>query len=395
MLKRRQLNLNMNKIEKLEFRRFSAKHHNATRNWLIPIIHCSNSELFGIGDASYLGEDERVIDEIKYLFETYYKDNDPLENETLWLNSYNNSMQRGGRISMTSISGLDIALWDLKGKLLNQPIYKLLGGSFRDKIMVYANGWYTNPGTPEQNSVEAKKVIDMGYKAIKFDPFGQKNFYKLSKEEFFLSESRIREVRKAVGQNIEILIEGHAKFNVMTAIKISEMAKKYDPLFFEEPVSEENISELVNLKKHTNISIATGERLYSKFPFGEIIDKNAADVLQPDIANAGGLTELKKISNMAEAKHITIAPHNTCSPVGAIAEMHLCKNIPNFEIMEYHAEFYSPHYFKVFEGFPRQKDGYVTLSDKPGLGLDMNETEIKKHPPFESTNARGGANKTI
>jgi len=395
MLKRRQLNLNMNKIEKLEFRRFSAKHHNATRNWLIPIIHCSNSELFGIGDASYLGEDERVIDEIKYLFETYYKGNDPLENETLWLNSYNNSMQRGGRISMTSISGLDIALWDLKGKLLNQPIYKLLGGSFRDKIMVYANGWYTNPGTPEQNSVEAKKVIDMGYKAIKFDPFGQKNFYKLSKEEFFLSESRIREVRKAVGQNIEILIEGHAKFNVMTAIKISEMAKKYDPLFFEEPVSEENISELVNLKKHTNISIATGERLYSKFPFGEIIDKNAADVLQPDIANAGGLTELKKISNMAEAKHITIAPHNTCSPVGAIAEMHLCKNIPNFEIMEYHAEFYSPHYFKVFEGFPRQKDGYVTLSDKPGLGLDMNETEIKKHPPFESTNARGGANKTI
>ncbi len=387
--------MNMNKIEKLEFRRFSAKHHNATRNWLIPIIHCSNSELFGIGDASYLGEDERVIDEIKYLFETYYKGNDPLENETLWLNSYNNSMQRGGRISMTSISGLDIALWDLKGKLLNQPIYKLLGGSFRDKIMVYANGWYTNPGTPEQNSVEAKKVIDMGYKAIKFDPFGQKNFYKLSKEEFFLSESRIREVRKAVGQNIEILIEGHAKFNVMTAIKISEMAKKYDPLFFEEPVSEENISELVNLKKHTNISIATGERLYSKFPFGEIIDKNAADVLQPDIANAGGLTELKKISNMAEAKHITIAPHNTCSPVGAIAEMHLCKNIPNFEIMEYHAEFYSPHYFKVFEGFPRQKDGYVTLSDKPGLGLDMNETEIKKHPPFESTNARGGANKTI
>ena len=118
-------------------------------------------------------------------------------------------------------------------------------------------------------------------------------------------------------------------------------------------------------------------------------------MLQPDIANAGGLTELKKISNMAEAKHITIAPHNTCSPVGAIAEMHLCKNIPNFEIMEYHAEFYSPQYFKFFEGFPRQKDGYVTLSDKPGLGLEINEKEIQKHPPFVNTNARGGANKTI
>ena len=385
----------MNKIEKLEFRQFSAEHHNASRNWLIPIIHCSNSDEFGIGDASYLGDDKRVIDEIKFIFEKYYKGNDPMDSEALWLNAYNNSMQRGGRISTTAISGIDIALWDLKGKLLGLPVYKLLGGAVREKIMVYANGWYTNPGSPKLNAEESKKVIEMGYKAIKFDPFGQNNFYTLSKEEFYLSENRIKEVRKAIGQNIEILIEGHAKFNVMTAVKISEMIKKYEPLFFEEPVSEENISELSELKKHTNMSIATGERLYTKFPFGEIIDKNAADVLQPDIANAGGLTELKKISNMAESKHITIAPHNTCSPVGAIAEMHLCKNIPNFEIMEYHAEFYSPHYFKVFDGFPRQKDGYVTLSDKPGLGLEINEKEIKKHPPFVDTNARGGANKTI
>ena len=304
-------------------------------------------------------------------------------------------MQRGGRISTTALSGLDIAIWDLKGKILNQPIYNLLGGSFREKLMVYANGWYTNPGTPKQNAEEAIEVIKMGYKAIKFDPFGQKNFYRLNKEEFFLSEKRISEVRKAIGENIEILIEGHAKFNVMNAVKISEMLKKYDPLFFEEPVSEENASELIALKKQTNLSLATGERLYTKFPFVKLVEDNAVDVLQPDIANAGGLTELKKISIIAEGKHITIAPHNTCSPVGAIAEMHLGKNIPNFEIMEYHAEFYSPHYFKVFEGFPRQKDGYVTLTDKPGLGLDLNEKEILKHPPYKSTDAKGGANKTI
>lgn len=385
----------MNKINRLEFRQFSAKHHNATRNWLIPIVYCDDSEKYGIGDASYLGDDSRVIDEIKYLFEKFYKGNDPIENETLWLNAYNNSMQRGGRISTTALSGLDIAIWDLKGKILNQPIYNLLGGSFREKLMVYANGWYTNPGTPKQNAEEAIEVIKMGYKAIKFDPFGQKNFYRLNKEEFFLSEKRISEVRKAIGENIEILIEGHAKFNVMNAVKISEMLKKYDPLFFEEPVSEENASELIALKKQTNLSLATGERLYTKFPFVKLVEDNAVDVLQPDIANAGGLTELKKISIIAEGKQITIAPHNTCSPVGAIAEMHLGKNIPNFEIMEYHAEFYSPHYFKVFEGFPRQKDGYVTLTDKPGLGLDLNEKEILKHPPYKSTDAKGGANKTI
>ena len=385
----------MIKITSLEFRRFSAKHHNASRNWLIPIIKTDDPNIFGIGDASSLGDDERIIDEIKYLFDKYLIDNDALESEKLWLSMYNNSMQRGGRISSTAISGIDIALWDIKGKFLQKPIYTLLGGSLREKIMVYANGWYTNPGTPDQNYEEAKKVVSMGYKALKFDPFGQKNFYRLSKEEFDLSEKRISKVRDAVGEYVEILIEGHAKFNIMNAVKISNMIQKYNPLFFEEPLSEERIDELVELRKHTNISIATGERLYTKFPFASIVEMNAADVLQPDIANAGGITELKKISIIAEAKHITIAPHNTCSPVGAVAEMHLSKSIPNFEIMEYHAEFYSPHYFKVFKGFPRQKNGFIRLSDKPGLGLELNEKEIKKHPPFKSTDAKGGAIKTI
>ena len=385
----------MIKITSLEFRRFSAKHHNASRNWLIPIIKTDDPNIFGIGDASSLGDDERIIDEIKYLFDKYLIDNDALESEKLWLSMYNNSMQRGGRISSTAISGIDIALWDIKGKFLQKPIYTLLGGSLREKIMVYANGWYTNPGTPDQNYKEAKKVVSMGYKALKFDPFGQKNFYRLSKEEFDLSEKRISKVRDAVGEYVEILIEGHAKFNIMNAVKISNMIQKYNPLFFEEPLSEERIDELVELRKHTNISIATGERLYTKFPFASIVEMNAADVLQPDIANAGGITELKKISIIAEAKHITIAPHNTCSPVGAVAEMHLSKSIPNFEIMEYHAEFYSPHYFKVFKGFPRQKNGFIRLSDKPGLGLELNEKEIKKHPPFKSTDAKGGAIKTI
>ena len=385
----------MIKITSLEFRRFSAKHHNASRNWLIPIIKTDDPNIFGIGDASSLGDDERIIDEIKYLFDKYLIDNDALESEKLWLSMYNNSMQRGGRISSTAISGIDIALWDIKGKFLQKPIYTLLGGSLREKIMVYANGWYTNPGTPDQNYEEAKKVVSMGYKALKFDPFGQKNFYRLSKEEFDLSEKRISKVRDAVGEFVEILIEGHAKFNIMNAVKISNMIQKYNPLFFEEPLSEERIDELVELRKHTNISIATGERLYTKFPFASIVEMNAADILQPDIANAGGITELKKISIIAEAKHITIAPHNTCSPVGAVAEMHLSKSIPNFEIMEYHAEFYSPHYFKVFKGFPRQKNGFIRLSDKPGLGLELNEKEIKKHPPFKSTDAKGGAIKTI
>ncbi len=385
----------MPKITNVEFLEFSANHHNASRNWLVIKLNTDDPKLFGLGDASPMEDEYEVKSIISNWTKKYLSGKDPLESEVLWTNLYHDPHARGGRLATTSLSGIDIALWDLKGKILHQPVWKLLGGSFREKIRVYANGWYTNPGSPELNADEAKKVIDMGYTALKFDPFGQKNFYKISLEELDLAEKRVESVRKSVGNNVDILIEAHAKFNVMNAIKIGKKLEKYNPLWYEEPVSEERISELLEVRRKVNIPIATGERLYTKFPFSEIIEKHAADVLQPDIANAGGITELKKISAIAESKHITMAPHNVCSPVGAIAEMHLDKSIVNFEIQEYHAEFYTEHYFSVFHGFPRQSDGYVELTDKPGLGLEINYEEIAKHPPLIKSHARGGMIKGI
>ena len=385
----------MPKITNVEFLEFSANHHNASRNWLVIKLNTDNPKLFGLGDASAMEDENEVKSIISSWTEKYLSGKDPLESEVLWTNLYHDPHARGGRLATTSLSGIDIALWDIKGKILKEPVWKLLGGSFREKIRVYAKGWYTNPGTPKLNAEEAKKVVDMGYTALKFDPFGQNNYYKISLEELDIAEKRVESVRKSVGDNIDILIEAHAKFNVMNAIKIGKKLEKYNPLWYEEPVSEERISELSEVRRKVNIPIATGERLYTKFPFSEIVDKHAADVLQPDIANAGGITELKKISAIAEAKHITMAPHNVCSPVGAIAEMHLDKSIVNFEIQEYHAEFYTEHYFSVFHGFPRQSDGYIELSDKPGLGLEINYEEITKHPPLKKTHARGGTIKGI
>ena len=385
----------MPKITNVEFLEFSANHHNASRNWLVIKLNTDNPKLFGLGDASAMEDENEVKSIISSWTEKYLSGKDPLESEVLWTNLYHDPHARGGRLATTSLSGIDIALWDIKGKILKEPVWKLLGGSFREKIRVYANGWYTNPGTPKLNAEEAKKVVDMGYTALKFDPFGQNNYYKISLEELDIAEKRVESVRKSVGDNIDILIEAHAKFNVMNAITIGKKLEKYNPLWYEEPVSEERISELLEVRRKVNIPIATGERLYTKFPFSEIVDKHAADVLQPDIANAGGITELKKISAIAEAKHITMAPHNVCSPVGAIAEMHLDKSIVNFEIQEYHAEFYTEHYFSVFHGFPRQSDGYIELSDKPGLGLEINYEEITKHPPLKKTHARGGTIKGI
>ena len=382
-------------ITSIEFRQFSAQHHNASRNWLVVKLNTDDPNLYGLGDASPMQHDDEVKLMATSFVEKYLVGQDPLDSEVLWSAMYHDPHARGGRIATTALSGIDIALWDLKGKILGQPVYKLLGGAYRDKIRVYANGWYTNPGTPQQNADEARRVVDMGYTALKFDPFGQRNFYTISLAEAQLAEERVAAVRSAVGPHVDILVEAHAKWNVMNAIQLGKRLEQYQPLWYEEPVSEENIAELLEVRRKVNIPIATGERLYTKFPFAQIVEAHAADVLQPDIANAGGITELKKIATIAEAKHITMAPHNVCSPVGAQAELHLCAAILNFEIQEYHAEFYTEHYFTVFDGFPRQEAGYVTLPDAPGLGLVMNEETIAAHPMRMKVNARGGFVKRI
>ncbi|MFH1085023.1 MAG: mandelate racemase/muconate lactonizing enzyme family protein [Chloroflexota bacterium] len=382
-------------IKSVEFRQFSAKHHNASRNWLVVKLNTDDPALYGLGDASPMDNDEDVKSLVTTFVERYLVGKDPLDSEVHWTTIYHDPHPRGGRLATTALSGIDIALWDLKGKLLGQPVYRLLGGAQRQRIRVYANGWYTNPATPAQNADEAKIVAGMGYTAMKFDPFGQRNYYKISLAEAQLAEDRVAAVRQAVGPNVDILVEAHAKWNVMNAIQLGLRLEPYRPLWYEEPVSEENIAELLEVRRKVNIPIATGERLYTKFPFAQIVEAHAADVLQPDIANAGGITELKKIAIIAEAKHITMAPHNVCSPVGAQAEFHLDASIINFEIQEYHAEFYDPHYFTVFDGFRRQADGYVTLSDAPGLGLTLNEAEIAAHPPYQRVSARGGTTKGI
>ncbi len=378
-------------ITSVEFREFSARHHNASRNWLVVKLNTDQPGLYGLGDASPMENEAEVKILIKDFVTRYLEGKDPLDHEVHWTHLYHDPHARGGRLAMTALSGVDIALWDLKGKLLGQPVWRLLGGAHRDRIRVYANGWYTNPGTPAQNAEEARQVVDMGYTALKFDPFGQRNYYRISLQEARLAQERVAAVRKAVGPDVDILIEAHAKFNVMHAIQLGQRLEEYRPLWYEEPVSEENISELLEVRRKVDIPIAAGERLYSKFPFAQIVAAHAADVLQPDVANAGGITELKKIAAIAEARHITVAPHNVCSPVGAQAEIHLGAAIVNFEIQEYHAEFYDEHYFSVFNGFPRQEDGYVGLSEAPGLGLELNEEEIAAHPRMQKTTARGGA----
>ena len=366
------------KITGLETRLFSSQHSNAKRNWLIVVLH-TDEGIDGIGEASMLGFDPIVASLLEEWGEAYLVGKDPMANELHWMRLYQDNIGRGGRLFSTALSGIDLALWDLRGKALGVPVYKLLGGPIRDKIRVYANGWYTTPGTPELNAEEAKRVVAMGYTAMKFAPYGHDSYYTITAEEAQLSEDRGAAVREAVGPDVDILVEVHAKFNVHTAIELGQRLEKYRPFWFEEPVSQENVSEMAQVRDHVRIPIATGERLYLKYPFYELVKAQAVDVLQPDICNAGGITELKKIAAIAESQHVSMAPHNTNAAVGTVASMHLDVAMPNFLIQEYHAEFYEPHYFEVFDGLPRQKDGYVELSEDAGFGLTLNEDVFNAH----------------
>jgi galactonate dehydratase len=175
-------------------------------------------------------------------------------------------------------------------------------------------------------------------------------------------------------------VEVHAKFNVATAIHLGQRLEQYRPFFFEEPVSQENVSEMAQVRRHVRIPIATGERLFTRFPFYELIKAEAVDILQPDICNAGGITELKKIAAIAESQHLPMAPHNTDSPIGTVAAFQLGAGIPNFAIQEYHAEFYEPWFFDLCPEQPRRTGPSVPLPHGPGLGITLDESVVKAHP---------------
>lgn len=377
------------KITGIKTNIFSSFHSNAKRNWLIVRL-TTDEGLEGLGEASMLDYDPILVKVLEEWTERYLVGKDPLHHELHWTRMFNDNLGRGGRLFSTVLSGIDLAMWDLKGKALGIPVYELLGGPFIDRIRVYANGWYTNPGTPEQNAEEAKVVVAKGYTAMKFDPFGQDNYMTISPHEAQLAEDRVAAVREAVGPNIDVLVEVHAKFNVYTAVGLGQRLEKYRPFWFEEPVSQENVSEMKQVRDKVNIPIATGERLYTKFPFFELVKHEAIDILQPDICNAGGITELKKIAAIAEAQHVMMAPHNTNAAVGTVASMHLDASMPNFLIQEYHAEHYEPHYFDIFPGLPRQQNGYVDLPQGPGLGLGFDEEMANAHPYLPQTHKERG-----
>ncbi len=295
---------------------------------------------------------------------------------------------------ITALTGIEIALWDLKGKALGVPVYALLGGKFRDKIRMYADCQVE----PDMDRDTIRRVVDgvlaRGFTALKIDldvgaytgkrvgsddPLFDRFNYTAGEREHDLMVDLVERVTTAAGKGIAVAADVHTRLDVPSAIRLARDLEPFRLMWLEEPVPPENIAAMREVKRSTTTPICAGENLYLRHGFCELITQQAVSVIMPDIPKCGGLSECRKIANLAELYYIPFAPHNVASPIGTLASAHVCASVPNFLALEFHwlHRDYWTTIIKEKEDIIR--DGYITLSDRPGIGLDLDEAVARQH----------------
>lgn len=335
--------------------------------------------LYGIGECTIQNREEGVLGYLQGAVRRHVIGSDPFNIEDLWLRMYRNEFWRGGVIATTVMSGIEIACWDIMGKALGQPVWRLLGGRCHEKIKAYANAWYTVERKPEEFAQRVKVVLEKGYKALKLDPFGPGGL-EVSRAEKDRSVALVAAIRESVGPDVEIFIEMHGRFSASTAIELANMLEPYKPGWIEEPCPPEDIPSLKKVSQHVSVPVATGERCFTRYGFREVIESGAPDVLQPDPIHAGGLLEMKKIAAMGDVRSMVVAPHNSNGPVCTTAAVHFDFTTTNIKVQECFDDFSETWVRDAVPGCPVPRDGYFHLPEKPGLGIDINEDVIKEHP---------------
>ena len=345
-------------------------------NWIFVKIE-TDSGIHGWGEASLQEKDAGVIAELGS-FKKFLIGQDPLRIEHIWTSLHRRVTWTGGPVTMSAVSAIDLALWDIKGKAFGVPVYDLFGGKVRDKVKMYANGWFKYGNDPEGYARAAKEVVEKGYKAMKFYPFP--GVQVITPERLELGIARVQAVREAVGPRIEVGVDIRNALNIWGARRVARKLEPFDLMFMEEPILYDNSTTLVELAREARVPIAVGERLYTRWEFREVLEKNAVDIIQPDICHAGGLSELKKIAAMAETYYVTLAPHNSNGPISTIASLHLDMIINNCFMQEYILRF-EDRYNEMLTRPIEVVDGHCTPPAGPGWGVDLREDVIARYPP--------------
>jgi len=346
------------------------------RDFLICRVH-TDEGISGIGEPYPVGPNDAVAAVIAD-FATWLEGKDPRDITGIWQHLYAHSRFPGGSVVNAAISGIEHALWDISGKAAGVPVYRLLGGKCRDRIRVYQS---CGGATPEACAESARGLVERyGYTALKMSPHPPDAELLPWPAVVRGAAARLEAVRLAVGPDVEIGLDPHARiFEPVRARQMAEALKPYDPMYFEEPLRPENIDALAAFRRECPIPVATGEMLYTAFGFRELLEKGAADIIQPDVCICGGLLEMKKIAALAEAHYVSVAPHNPTGPVATAVNVHFAATTHNFLILEYHPDDAGPR-ADLLQQPIQLKDGYLELPETPGLGVELVEDAIPDRP---------------
>ncbi|GAA4171405.1 mandelate racemase/muconate lactonizing enzyme family protein [Sphingobacterium ginsenosidimutans] len=361
-------------------------------NWTLVKIYTDTGHT-GVGEATNWPGSPIVFEAAKHVGQRIIG-LDPMKTDFIWTKLYRDLNWIGPYgASMCAISGIDMALLDLKGKVLGVPCYELLGGAFRKEILLYANYWFTGGGhNPQDYARQAQAVKEAGFTGLKFDPFAHTNYLygedlaanlTLTAEQQDLAFEVSKAVRDGVGPNFDIMIETHAMLNYRVAVQMAQRLSELNITWYEEPAGPENADNLRAMRERipSNVSICVGERHYTRHGIRPVLEKNICDIMMPDITRCGGPSEMKRMATMMEAYNVLLAPHNPNGPLSTLASAHVCASVPNFFRQEF-----------MFNDVPWRdevidhpikdmvKNGHLILSERPGLGVDLIEEEMLKHP---------------
>ena len=353
----------------------------------------TDAGLTGVGEAgfAYGTAATAAAGMIKDLAGGFLLGADPSRIEALWGEMYAHTFwaKGGGPVVFAGISAIEQALWDIKGKQLEVPIYELLGGQVREQIRAYANGWSFRCITADDFACEARRVVDDGYTALKLYPLATPELDEhgrirhvshraIDRTAERRAVERVRAVREAVGPDVDVMVDMSAELTTDAIIRLGRALERFEPLFFEEPVDPFDVEALKKVSDHVHLPIAVGERLYTRYGFRRVLELHAADILQPDVTNTGGILEAKKIAAMAEAYNARIAPHNCASPVSTAAAVQVDACTPNVLIQELYPYRVRGH-FEIVDHAPELevRGGMIPVSRRPGLGVTLVEDKVR------------------
>ncbi|SFJ48055.1 galactonate dehydratase [Halobacillus dabanensis] len=345
--------------------------------WLFLKIETSEG-ITGWGEPVIEGRAHTVKAAVEELMEGLIG-KDPLRIEDHWNMMYRGGFYRGGPILMSAIAGIDQALWDIKGKYYNAPVYQLLGGACRDSIKVYS---WIGGDRPSDVGKAAQEAVATGFTAIKMNGTEELQYID-TYSKIDQTVERVASVRESVGKDVGIGIDFHGRVHKPMAKILAKELEPYRPMFIEEPVLSEHNEALRDIAAHTHIPIATGERMYSRWDFKNLLSEGFVDIIQPDLSHAGGITEVKKIASMAEAYDVALAPHCPLGPIALAACLHVDATAHNAFIQEqslgihYNKENDLLDYVKDRSVFD-YKDGHVAFPDGPGLGIEIDEDYVRQ-----------------